>query len=181
MSDSWTPREHSAKQQDSIVPKGWVPTKDAPVPVVRCVEIKKDGERCGRWSVRGLTKCASHLRGAHKNFENVADRVQATLDSARMRLLDDADLAVDTLEALMQPGTAEAIRLKSATEILDRVGIKGGIDINVEVTDSRDPAESIRTRLERLATSTPALTATPDDDIEDAEVLADDPDQPTLF
>jgi hypothetical protein len=45
------------------------------------------------------------------------------------------------------------VRLKATTEILDRAGVRGGMDINldVEVTDGRSPAQIVQERLLALA------------------------------
>lgn len=165
----------SPRDQDSVIPKGWKPTVAEPVPVVRCVVIKKDGERCGQWSMRGMTKCYAHGK-RELNFPSVVAHRDAVIEAARLKLLDATDDAADTLKELLQPGTAEGIRLKAATEILDRSGLRGGIEIDVEVTEKADPAKVIAERLERLrAAATPR-----DEDIEDAE-LVEDSDQLTLF
>lgn len=173
--------------QGSVIPLGWKPTAAKPVPVVRCIVIKSDGVRCGRWSIRGATKCMSHLKGA-MNFESFTKHTEAVLESARMRILDDTDLAVDTLENLMQPGTAEGIRLKAATEILDRAGIRGGFEIDVEVERKENPAELVSARLlklkeaGRMALDAAKSPESPEDEVIDAEIVEDAPDgQGTLF
>lgn len=144
------PQATTAAAQGSMVPLGWKPTLAKPVPVIRCVAIKRDGVRCGRWSLRGSDKCIKHLKGS-LNFPSVTAHREAVLESARMRLLDDSELAIDTIEALMEPGTAEAIRLKAATEVLDRAGIRGGVDINITTDDNREsPADQIAKRMSTL-------------------------------
>lgn len=172
--------------QGSIIPLGWKPTADKPVPVVRCVVIKKDGNRCGKWSLRGHTKCMSHLGTAARNFPSIREHMDAVIESARMRLLDDSDVAIDTLEDLLQPGTSEGIRLKAATEVLDRIGVRGGFEVDVEVQHTEDPAQVLAQRLkvlrERGLAGTAHLTDKPAEVIEDAEVVDDgDHQQETLF
>jgi hypothetical protein len=168
--------------QGSVVPLGWKPTVQAPVPVVRCVIIKKDGNRCGRWSMRGMTKCYAHGR-RELAFPNVQKHKEAVVEAARMRLLDASDEAVDTLEQLLQPGTSEGIRLKAATEILDRNGIRGGFEVDVQVEQKEDPAEVLAKRLlqlrERNAEAQEALHG----EVVDADVVDDggDEQQETLF
>ena len=153
------------------LPANFKPTENAPVPVVQCTTIKKDGQRCRRFSIRGATVC--HRHGG--NLPGVQERAAAIIEAARMRLVSSADDAIDTLEDLLKPGTAEAVRLKAATEVLDRVGIKGGFDLNVEVTNhGPDPAAQVRERLARL--HTPAEIEPAEEDIQDAEVIED-----TLF
>lgn len=83
----------------------------------------------------------------------------------------------------MEPGTAEGIRLRAATEVLDRVGIRGGIEIDVEVTTTDDPVLLINKRLEKLRAAAESqrareVLALESSDIVDAEVVVD---QDTLF
>jgi hypothetical protein len=60
---------------------------------------------------------------------------------------------VDVLEELMENATVEQVRLKASTEILDRAGVRGGMDLSVdlEVTDARSPGQIVAERLARLA------------------------------
>jgi hypothetical protein len=54
----------------------------------------------------------------------------------------------------MDSAESEPVKLKAATEILDRAGIRAGIDINTDVTlDVRPAASIIAERLQRLATN----------------------------
>lgn len=125
------------------VPVGWKPSRAEPLPVVRCTVIKKDGERCKKWSLRGLSVCVKH--GGYLPLPR--EHAAAVIQAARMRLIDDTDMAVDTLEALMEPGTAEGIRLKAATETLDRAGIRGGFEVDVAVEEVQNPAQMLAERL----------------------------------
>lgn len=43
-----------------------------------------------------------------------------------------ADDAVDVLAELMQPGVADAVRLKAVENVLNRSGIKDAIEVHVE-------------------------------------------------
>ena len=72
-----------------------------------------------------------------------------------------------------------AVRLKAGTEVLDRLGVKGGTDVTVTVVgDGQSPAEIIRGRLDRLAAAATAVTATAasESEIIDAEEVPDDDD-----
>lgn len=135
------------------MPLGWKPSLRAPVPVIRCTQIKKNGSRCGRWSLRGYDKCIVHSGpGARMKDGNVQKYAEAVQEAARLRLLDDSDKALDLLhEFITQPGTSEQIRLKAATEVLDRAGIRGGFDVKVDVEVTQNPSEEVRTRLAELA------------------------------
>lgn len=170
-----------AEEDRPEVPPGWKASRNDPVSVVRCTVIKKDGERCKRWSIRGLTVCLTH--GGRLPLPR--EHALAVIHAARMRLIDDTDMAVDTLEALMEPGTAEGIRLKASTEVLDRAGIRGGFEVDVAVETSENPAQTLSERLLLLRErGQRALEATlASQNVMDAEIVADDADdaQMTLF
>lgn len=121
----------------------------------RCNQIKSDGIRCLLWA-SGREKdgglCRIHLRTIRKPG--------AAVEQARIKLAQGAPSAVDVLEDLMENAESEPVKLKAATEILDRAGIKGGyeFDVNVEVTDARPAAQVLAERLERLSSGARALT-----------------------
>lgn len=116
----------------------------------RCVARKTDGSRCWYWndgSINNDSVCAKHTRKAPK------DKVKPDLIAlARQRLTSAAHGAVDELESLMNTATSEPVRLGAAKEILDRVGIRGGIEIEqkVEINEST-AANLLAKRLADLA------------------------------
>jgi hypothetical protein len=56
------------------------------------------------------------------------------------------------LEELLESAESEPVKLKAATEILDRAGVRAGFDFNTEVTvDVRPAASIIQERLQRLS------------------------------
>ena len=146
----------------------------------RCRQIKDDGIRCLLWS-SGRPKddglCRIHLRSTKKNPSDDIER-------ARAKLVQAAPYAVDLLEDLMENAESEPVKLKAATEILDRAGVRGGIEIDTSINlDVRPAATVIAERLERLAQgaiSTAArlaeagLHVPTDKDIVDAEVVEED-------
>jgi hypothetical protein len=84
----------------------------------------------------------------------------------------------------MQNAQSEPVKLKASTEILDRAGVRGGVefDARLEVTDGRQPAQVVAERLQRLAAGAIQVAAkmaqagleVPKDaesDIEDAEIV----------
>jgi len=75
------------------------------------------------------------------------------VERARAKLTQAAPYAVDVLEDLMENAASEPVRLKASTEILDRAGVRGGVefDARIEVTDGRSPAQIVAERLNRLA------------------------------
>ena len=157
-------------EQEAGGPKG----KRAPAGLPhRCKMIKTDGIRCLLWG-SGRAKddglCRVHLRTVRKPSEAV--------ERARLKLVQSAPYAVDVLEQLMESAESEPVRLKASTEILDRAGIKGGFDFNVEVevTDSRPAHEVISERLARLAAGAEAVIAAAaraENEIVDGEVVED--------
>lgn len=114
----------------------------------RCRQIKDDSIRCMLWSSGrpnddGL--CRIHLRSTkHKTSDDI--------ERARTKLQQAAPYAVDMLEDLMENAESEPVKLKAATEILDRAGVRGGIEIDSTVNiDVRPAASIISERLNRLA------------------------------
>lgn len=114
----------------------------------RCRIVKSDGIRCMLWSSGRLKDdglCRVHLRHVRKPGEDV--------ERARRKIIQAAPYAVDVLEELMESAISEPVRLKASTEILDRAGVRGGmeLDVGVEVTDSRPAHVIVAERLQRLA------------------------------
>jgi hypothetical protein len=89
----------------------------------------------------------------------------------------------------MENAASEPVRLKASTEILDRAGVRGGIefDARIEVADGRQPAQVVAERLQRLAAGAIQVASTlaqagitiptESDEIQDAEII--EPDEPT--
>lgn len=144
----------------------------------RCRAIKDDGIRCMLWSSGRLNDdgyCRVHLR-------SLARRPGEDIERARSKLSQSAPYAVDILEDLMQNAASEPVRLKASTEILDRAGVRGGVefDARLEVTDGRPPAQVVAERLQRLADGATRVAGTlanagvqvpVDEDISDAEIV----------
>jgi hypothetical protein len=140
----------------------------------RCTQVKDDGIRCMLWS-SGRPKddglCRIHLRSTkHKTSDDI--------ERARNKLMQAAPYAVDKLEELMEYAESEPVQLKAATEILDRAGVRGGIEIDSNVNiDVRPAAEVINERLERLAKGAiqaAAMLSQNGTEIVDAEVVVED-------
>jgi hypothetical protein len=173
--------------------RGWIAEQNAGGPISnkrepkglphRCRIIKQtDGIRCMLWG-SGRRKddgvCRIHLRTGRTAGESV--------ERARRKLVQAAPYAVDVLEELMDAAESEPVRLKASTEILDRAGIRGGQDINIEmeVTDARPAAQIVMERLQRLAEGAAAVQArleidnNTDGEIVDAEVIEESPEPGT--
>ena len=164
---------------------GGPPTaKRQPVPLPhRCRQVKFDGIRCMLWGSGrpqddGL--CRVHLR-------TLKSKTSDDIERAREKLMQAAPYAVDKLEDLMENAESEPVRLKAATEILDRAGVRGGVEIDTNVNiDVRPAASIIAERLERLAmgaATAASLLQENGADVVDAEVVieetasATDPEQ----
>ena len=116
-------------------------------PPVRCRKIKSDGMRCLLWSANRTTDdelCRVHLGSK-------ANNATGAVAQARARAYQAAPTALAMLEQLMESAESEPVKLKAATEILDRAGIRGGIEIDANVDVTVQPAaDIIMQRLERL-------------------------------
>lgn len=116
-------------------------------PPVRCRQIKSDGMRCLLWSANRKTDdglCRVHLGSRHNN-------ITGAVAQARNRAYQAAPVAIEMLEQLMESAESEPVKLKAATEILDRAGIRGGVEIDAKVDVNVQPAaDIIMQRLERL-------------------------------
>jgi hypothetical protein len=167
-----------AKQQNEFDLTGIEPKKVAPLPS-RCKAIKDDGVRCQLWtggrpSDDGM--CRVHL-GSLRN------KPTDSVERARARLTQAAPTAVDTLEHLMESAESEPVKLKAATEILDRAGVRAGFDINTDVNiDVRPAASIIAERLQSIAKNAieasqrfeeqqAAIVEEADENVVDAEVV----------
>lgn len=134
------------KEQEQGGPKS---DKRAPLGLpARCRIVKPDGLRCQLWHSGRLKDdglCRIHLKTIR--------RPGADVERARLKLVQAAPYAVDKLEQLMETAVSEPVALKAATEILDRAGVRGGVelDVGIDVTDSRPAHVVVAERLQRLA------------------------------
>jgi hypothetical protein len=158
--------------------------KPAALPT-RCRAVKDDGIRCMLWSSGRLKDdgyCRVHLGSIQR-------KPGEDIERARAKLTQAAPYAVDVLEDLMENAASEPVRLKASAEILDRAGVRGGIefDATINVHDGRPPAVIVAERLQRLASGAADVAAklhaagieieTKDEsDIVDADVVSDSED-----
>ena len=151
----------------------------------RCAAIKDDGIRCQLWTSGRLQDdglCRIHLG-------SVKRRPGDDIERARAKLTQAAPFAVDMLEQMMETAESEPVKLKAATEILDRAGIRGGVELDTNVNiDVRPAASVIAERLNRLAINATEAAAklveagviVPTDvDVEDAVIVVEE-DQETV-
>lgn len=148
-------------------------------PPTRCRAIKQDGNRCLLWSSGRISDdglCRTHL-GTKK------PQIHGAIMRARERVHQAAPKAVEILEQLMESAESEPVKLKAATELLDRAGIRGGVEIDAKLeVDVRPAAELIQERLKRLvpianpdyAILQPTADRIQDGEIEDAILEVED-------
>lgn len=151
------------------------PSYDVPITeTVRCAHRnERTGARCKKWAVTGLALCEFH------NQFGEATQVlrEYVLEYARRDLYRMTPLALDTLEGIMlNEDISPAVRLKAATEALDRIGVRGGTEVQITTgPEFADPAAEIRARLDRLARPAAEITSQSesDADVVDAEIVED--------
>jgi hypothetical protein len=114
----------------------------------RCRQINISGRRCANWQDGRVAQnglCNVHVR----RYSNTAGH--NTVVKAHNKLRAAASTAVDILEHIMETATSEPIRLKAATELLDRAGVRGGYEVESKVEIEVKPAgDMVRERLEKL-------------------------------
>jgi len=137
------------EQNDGGLPAG-SRKKPAAMPT-RCRHVKEDGIRCMLWS-SGRSKDDGYCR---VHLGSVQRKPGEDIERARQKLVQAAPYAVDVLEDLMENAISEPVKLKASTEILDRAGVQGGVEVdaNLNVTDSRSAADIVADRLARLSRS----------------------------
>ena len=164
---------------DYLIGDWFAPRPHRPLHSTRCVATNKsNGERCRQWAVIGFERCVTH--SGYGRLANLAQYRERVMERARMDLLRGAPYAVERLVEIARDREINpAVSLKASTEILDRVGVKGGsdLDITVRTEGELSPGEIVRARLERLAASSaaPELASSADESVIDAEVVDDDP------
>lgn len=155
--------KNSAAEQGSNIPMAWKPSAAEPVPVVRCTATAKGtGEQCKRWSLRGTNVCVKH--GAQ--LPNVREHSEAVVETARMRIMGLADMAVDGLEELATTSKMDNVRLAAYKDLLDRAGVKGPAEV-VEVQHTVSYADEVKNRLQSIRDRKKTLEAQAAEDAED--------------
>lgn len=129
------------------------PTGRAPIPALRCARIKTDGTRCQKWAIRGSglngtsAVCNSH-GGQLPRVKAVADKI---VDAARLQLLSSAPDAIQTIMNLMANSkTPDNVKLAAAKDVLDRIGVKGVQEVQIEITNNVPASEKILKKLESM-------------------------------
>lgn len=174
------PREQAEKEESAgwpsavgyeKVPENWKPTLEKPLPALRCWYVRPDGTRCKKFGVRGTGgantngKAMCFIHGG--SLPPVKKMAEEQVMAARMKLIDNADAAVDVLLSLTQEGRADQVRLGAAKEILDRAGLKGAPELSVEVAHTVSYKDEIQKKLKELKERN--APKEPEEDIIDAE------------
>lgn len=135
---------------------------------IRCQAHTSSGKPCRAWAIVGGFVCRTH--------GGSAPQVRA---AANRRLLALAPRAVQVIADLLEHAESEPVRLKAATELLDR-GIGKAVDVTLDVTPQQDSEGPSPLDL-AIARALAARGLGPGDqggeDIVDAEVI--DPDDPS--
>jgi len=148
---AWIKR-HMNKYEDALA-EG-LPAHKIPILPNRCVRMRADGSRCWMWawpseSAEGF--CRQHC---DKFAFNATAQMAKLSDAAKMRLSQLTEPSLAALEDLVLNSTVPHVRLKAATEVLDRVGIRGGTELTVSGSVDHTvstPAEVVHERLASLA------------------------------
>src|SRR5690606_18902398 len=125
---AWIQR-HLNKYNDAIA-EG-LPERKWPILPNRCKRVRADGTRCWQWSWPSESSngfCRTHC---DKYAFNATAQMAKLNDAAKMRLSQLTEPSLQALEDLVLNSTVPQVRLKAATEILDRVGIRGGTELSV--------------------------------------------------
>lgn len=141
----------------------------------RCRITRNDGTRCWNWvSRKNVNRCRQHLTWGQNDAARVA--------VARARISQASLRSVEVLEELQDSAEGEAVRLKASTEILDRAGVRGGVEIDSNVrVEHTDASAEVRERLSRLSDRLDTerrrvreLEEPPPEDVVDGEIVDED-------
>jgi hypothetical protein len=123
----------------------------------RCRYIKSDKARCLHWTSGRYDSdgyCRVHMRTA-----NHEDGAGMAMIRARNRIRQAATAAVDAMENLMENAESDAVKLRAAENLLDRAGIRGGMEIDIAHHEVKSAAEVIRERLDQFQSNARELEA----------------------
>lgn len=118
----------------------------------QCAEILSGDRPCGFPALQDSTYCARHHVYYHNSQTRDMHRFrEQMMINARHDLLRLIPKATDTLARMLDSDDIPAnVQLKAATEVYDRVGIRGGTELDIKAEVSSDPAADIRRRLDAM-------------------------------
>lgn len=143
----------AGESEDWEIGDWFTPRPSRPLHSTRCEAISRtSGQRCRKWAVIGFSKCSKHSGVAQ--LTNLAQYRERVIEAARLQLLEAAGDAIETLIRIRDDEAAPpAVRIKAASELLDRAGVHRGAELTISASTSAgpSPSEIIRERLNRLA------------------------------
>ena len=105
------------------------------------------------------------------------EAVSATHELAARRLLKLTPVAIDAIEEIITDDTvAASVRQKAAADVLDRVGLKQSIKIEVAADITVSPSEILADRLAQLSTGAAVQAIIEGELIEDTDDIDDNED-----
>lgn len=137
----------------------WEVSPDTPLAPIRCTTVHQDGSRCEYTAIPGANRCLKH--GAEEAESH------KVVEAARKRLMGLTHTAIETFDDVMRNSINDSARIKAASEVLNRVGVKETTEINVQIEDKSEARQAVLSRIQNLR-----LEDT--EEIEDAEVVEDD-------
>lgn len=158
------------------------PDRALGIPVVQCGWKDRRNAQCPDAALPGAVRCAKH----GGDWLDAKTRGALLLNSYA-RLVEASEIAVDALVWVAEHGKREDARVMAAREILDRSGIRAGVDVNVNLAGENDATvkvNELHARLDKMAESLStrenlvarAMALTDDDEIVDAEIVEEDED-----
>ena len=126
-------------------------------------------KKCTRLALPGAKYCMEHVPRAEVELGELAADMK---DQAALDLIEHTPAAIATLAEVMNDvSVPPGIRAKASQAILDRVGIRGGIDIRVKEEINVEVTHTIEERLARLGSVTAVSTAVEAEEVEDAVII----------
>jgi hypothetical protein len=126
---------------------GWKATPNKPLPRMRCTHVNDKGHQCEKTAPMGSFVCIRHGAKMKENIEKQKEAIQ----KARMRITGMTDDALDVIQDIIESeDTNPQVRLKAAQDVLDRAGLKPGIDMNIDVNHHVDVVADLRNTLESM-------------------------------
>jgi hypothetical protein len=117
---------------------------------VECSHTNYYGRKCNKLAIPGSIRCELH-GGRQIPPEELKEIVRKSYEL----ILSTSTAAVETTLDIMQNSVDDKVRLKAAEMLLDRAGLRPGVDITVnggnEDGDGIDPVNLVRERLAALA------------------------------
>ena len=149
----------SDKSLDTATGDPAVALPDTRLTDFRCIYRAPTGvslKKCTRLALPGAKYCMEHVPRAEVELGELAADMK---DQAALDLIEHTPAAIATLAEVMNDvSVPPGIRAKASEAILDRVGIRGGIDIRVKEEINVEVTHTIQERLARLGGSS-ALSA----------------------